>query len=99
MTMNIDFEGSGKKTMDDNPVKVRKGEGEKHWFRSDRFFKVGNDWFFTTREQKDVGPFTSQSEAEHGLGLFVECLTQRDTDIDYAIHIATRGDWAVTGFQ
>jgi hypothetical protein len=78
---------------------VRKGEAEKHWFRSDRFFKVGNDWFFTTRENRDVGPYTTQPEASQGLQLFIECLTKRDSDVDHAVSVATTGTWAVTGFQ
>ncbi len=45
------------------PSPVRSGEESKNWFRSDRFFKVGGVWFFSTRENIDIGPFSSELEA------------------------------------
>jgi hypothetical protein len=37
------------------------------YFRSDRFFAVGGQWFFTTRESGDQGPFESRALAEAAL--------------------------------
>ncbi|MCZ6642771.1 MAG: DUF6316 family protein [Gammaproteobacteria bacterium] len=46
------------------PAPVRRGEQEKNWFRSGRFFKVSGAWFFTTRENINIGPFQSELEAK-----------------------------------
>ncbi len=43
---------------------VRRGEKSKNWFRSERFFKVGEVWFFTTREGINIGPFATELEAK-----------------------------------
>ncbi|MCZ6620167.1 MAG: DUF6316 family protein [Gammaproteobacteria bacterium] len=43
---------------------VRSGEVPKNWNRSQRFFKVGGVWFFSTREGIDVGPFGTENEAK-----------------------------------
>jgi hypothetical protein len=78
---------------------VRAGEEDKHWFRSDRFFLVGNEWYFTTRENRDVGPFGTREEAAHGLALFIECMEKQHACVNHAISVATNGDWAVVGFH
>lgn len=78
---------------------VRLGEEDKHWFRCDRFFLIGNQWFFSTREGKDVGPYDSREQAQHGLNLFIECITKQHTDAEYAADIASKGDWAITQFH
>jgi hypothetical protein len=44
-------------------VQVRHGEPQKPWYRSNRFFKAGDVWFFSTREGIDVGPFPSDIDA------------------------------------
>ena len=80
-------------------TETRRGEQDKFWFRSDRFFSVGNDWYFTTREQRDVGPFGSREDAAHGLALFIECIEQQNTSVEHAISVAEQGDWAVVGFH
>ncbi|MED5239316.1 MAG: DUF6316 family protein [Pseudomonadota bacterium] len=41
------------------------------WFRSDRFFNEGPDWYFSTRENTVEGPFASRTEAETGLMLYL----------------------------
>ena len=39
----------------------RKGEHEQLvTFRAQRLFSIGIDWYFSTREGKDQGPFTSK---------------------------------------
>jgi hypothetical protein len=38
------------------------------YFRSDRFFRVNeNEWFFTTREEGDKGPYATREDAETAL--------------------------------
>ncbi len=46
------------------PAPVRRGEQAKIWFRSGRLFKVSGVWFFTTRENINIGPFSSELEAK-----------------------------------
>ncbi len=44
---------------------------ERHYFRmGDRFFRVENQWFYTTREGNE-GPFGSREQAEAHLRTFV----------------------------
>ncbi|QSP95904.1 hypothetical protein LPB19_05730 [Marinobacter salinisoli] len=50
---------------------VRKGESEKHWFRSDRFSLVNGKWFFQTREGSVEGPYDTHQEAETVLLLYL----------------------------
>jgi uncharacterized protein DUF6316 len=42
----------------------RKGEPPGgHYYRSDRFFMANGAWYFSTREQIDVGPFQTRIDA------------------------------------
>jgi hypothetical protein len=83
----------------EDSLDVREGEANKFWFRSDRFFSVENQWFFTTREQRDVGPYSSRTDADHGLSLFIDCRKDPDSNIDHAVSVAIEGNWAVGGFK
>lgn len=74
---------------------VRKDEEDKFWFRSDRFFMAEQKWYFTTRENRDVGPYKSRADAEHGLELFIDSIANQYANLEHAIAIATKGDWAV----
>lgn len=42
----------------------RLGEIERFTYRAGRFFSVGQNWYFATREGVDQGPFGSREEAE-----------------------------------
>jgi hypothetical protein len=42
--------------------------------RSDRFFNVDHDWYFSTREGCPVGPYVNKSQAKSGLDDFLEFL-------------------------
>ena len=42
---------------------TRKGEPLRTWFRSDRVFRAGGEWFFHTREGVALGPYETQAEA------------------------------------
>ncbi|MBC6904169.1 hypothetical protein DWB84_01615 [Saccharophagus sp. K07] len=48
-------------------MNYRKGEKEKTWFRTDRFFTIGAEWYATTREGRNLGPFKTRYLAEQGL--------------------------------
>ena len=39
----------------------------KHFFQTDRFFRIGDQWWFTAREGGDHGPFRSREHAEKAL--------------------------------
>lgn len=53
---------------------VRAGEVHQRHFRSNRVFRVGGDWHFTTRENKRVGPFASPEAAHEALTHYVSAL-------------------------
>lgn len=49
----------------------RAGELGEIPFRSDRFFCVGNQWYFSTREGFDSGPYANKNRAEESLRRFL----------------------------
>lgn len=44
-------------------------------FRTDRFFAIGGQWYFTTREGEDFGPFDNRAEAETRLSRYLDTLS------------------------
>ena len=52
-------------------MSVRTGETDKRWFRSERFTHVNDQWFFTTREMTEEGPFESKQDAAMELILYI----------------------------
>ena len=74
----------------------RHGESEKHWYRSDRFFKANGAWYFTTRERMDIGPFGSEQSAQNGLHLFIKNIQSGLSSDKAAAAIAVNGEWATT---
>ncbi|MFW6092431.1 MAG: DUF6316 family protein [Pseudomonadota bacterium] len=67
---------------------VRAGESPRTWFRTSRFFNIGGAWFFTTRENIDVGPYDSKAAAERDVARLIEILSETSTDAEarLAIH-------------
>ena len=60
----------------------RKDEPATPHFRAERFFNSNGLWYFATRENIDVGPYSSRNAAETGadeLARLLE-LVSRDTD-------------------
>jgi pimeloyl-ACP methyl ester carboxylesterase len=53
---------------------VRAGEVHRRHFRSNRVFRVGDDWHFTARENQRVGPFASAEAAHEALAHYVSAL-------------------------
>ena len=47
----------------------RQNEEPKTWFRSERFFRSDDKWYFYTREGITVGPYRTQFEAEVDAGM------------------------------
>ena len=52
----------------------RQGETGQPPPRSSRIFNMENDWYFSTREGSDIGPFGSRDEASDGLTDFLQFL-------------------------
>ena len=52
---------------------------QRTWFRCDRFFNEGTNWYFTTRENTVEGPFSSHSEAETGLMMYLRDMKARES--------------------
>ena len=80
-------------------MNCRKGEAEKTWFRSSRFFHIGDNVYFSTREGTDVGPYKSQEAAERGLQVYIAAMQSKDAAGIYASKIAMQGVWASTLFH
>lgn len=53
-------------------MKQRQGDISNNWFRSNRFYNVKGQWFFSTREGIDFGPFESQQDAAAALHQFIQ---------------------------
>lgn len=58
---------------------VRKGESEGTWFRSDRAFQVGGEWYLSTREGLVVGPIQSKALADTHERRLVAMLAETST--------------------
>lgn len=62
--------------------KYRKGEeGQGIPFRTGRFFCVGLEWYFATREGIDRGPYPSKQEAEAELHMYIRDINTYDQRI------------------
>ncbi len=84
------------KSPSDAPPQKRVGEADKFWFRSNRFFKVETQWYFTTRENLNVGPFVTKKDAVDGLDLFINCIEEQKRDVNYVIEVAKNGERSVS---
>lgn len=50
----------------------RKGEQDiPMTFRSSRYFSIGADWYFSTREGVDKGPYQSKEQAKEAVEKFI----------------------------
>jgi len=47
------------------------GDSEKRYFQVDRFVQQNGEWFYTTREGDERGPFVSKKEAEGDLIVYM----------------------------
>ena len=68
----------------------RKGEAQKSWARSHRFYNVDTYTFFTTREGIDHGPFVSLSHAERALERYVRMVMESKQRAESNATIPTR---------
>ncbi|MFU8815680.1 MAG: DUF6316 family protein [Pseudomonadales bacterium] len=59
---------------------IRTGEDAAVRFRTNRYFAVGEAWFFATRENIDVGPYASRAAAERDAECLLGILQQTETE-------------------
>ena len=52
----------------------RTDEAPRKWFRSSRFFREGDSWFFYTREGTMEGPFDTLARAEGRLDEYIKIM-------------------------
>ncbi|MEM9103174.1 MAG: DUF6316 family protein [Pseudomonadota bacterium] len=52
-----------------------------HYFRSDRFFLVDNNWYFNTRENVAFGPYKKLGKAQRELSHFLNYKSLLDASI------------------
>jgi len=50
----------------------RRGESGNYPFRSGRFFNIDSKWYFSSREQSDIGPFYNKDEADTALTSYLK---------------------------
>lgn len=50
---------------------VRTGENDKTWFRTERYLRTADGWYFLTREHTQEGPYDSKDEAARELDYYV----------------------------
>ena len=55
-------------------MQCRQGETPKMWFRSDRYYRCNERWYFNTREGIPVGPYLLRAEAENDSELLLRLL-------------------------
>ena len=51
---------------------LRRGETYMPPFRTSRLFNIGNEWYFSTREGVDQGPFLSKEIAEQAIEIYTK---------------------------
>lgn len=58
----------------------RKEDDDKNkmYFQMDRFVQQNNEWFYTTREGEERGPFASRDDAEGDLIAFIRHLRKME---------------------
>ena len=52
-------------------MRVRNGDTKEFWFRSDRFYHTSDGWWISTREQSELGPYSSEEDASAELCLYI----------------------------
>ena len=67
---------AGERETERKPQPVRKHEAGRTWYRSDRVFCSNGAWYFHTREGVDVGPYSTQFDAEIEADVLMQRLRQ-----------------------
>jgi len=53
-------------------ISNRHGESGNIPFRSGRFYNVDSEWYYTSREHSDIGPFHDREQADEALNIFLQ---------------------------
>ena len=77
----------------------RRGEIEKFWYRSSRFFNANGEWYFDTRESTNVGPFPSESAAAQALTWYLQEINSATSSKRVALSRAKNHQWSITHYQ
>ncbi len=56
----------------------RRGEFENVPFRSGRFYNIDSKWYFSSREQADIGPFNNKEQAAEALSQYLKDIATVD---------------------
>jgi len=68
----------------------RKGDsGAVNYFRSERLYRCGSQWFFVTREGTDEGPFDNRADAQARLERYVQVMASGLLSADSRLELAT----------
>ena len=54
------------------------GDAAKTYFQMDRFVQMNGEWFYTTREGEERGPFESRADAEGDLITYIRYQAQME---------------------
>lgn len=57
-------------------MEVRSGEVANTHFRTNRYFCISGNWYFSTRENLQIGPFESRDDAEVEMMFFMRHLRE-----------------------
>ena len=49
-------------------------DADRLYFQMDRFMQQNNEWFYTTREGEEKGPFKSKDDAEKDLIAYLQAI-------------------------
>lgn len=80
--------------LDSKKVRISDTDPNKTFFRSKRFFQCNGQWYFSTRESEDVGPFNGQKQAEEGLKRYLKYLgAKKKCNVNNAVFVAKGGFW------
>jgi hypothetical protein len=64
----------------------RRTDGGGPLFRGSRYFTVGHEWYAHTRESKELGPFSSRSEAELRLAWHLALMVDEQGDETFMLN-------------
>ncbi len=69
-------------------------KAEKTWFRMDRIYLSDGQWYFSTREGQEVGPFVTRGSAQNGVAAFIRHASVEKVSGVYAAKVARAGLFA-----
>ena len=52
-------------------IRITDGKNDKFHFQMDRFVQQNGEWFYTTREGEERGPFATKEDAEGDLVAYI----------------------------